>query len=500
MKKLLVIFLLALPLAVQAQNSRVLYFMNLPQNRMLNPALRPPDSVNIALPMSGFGLNFNNNFLNFSDVITQGRGDSLITFLHPDYNTDEFLSRIRRQNSLDFEFMFQLLGLGFHVGRSGYLFFDINEKFQARTAIPGDIFELALKGNEPFAGDYIDLSALKADMRFYHEAGLGYSWNITPKLRAGVKGKLLIGMFSASFRNNSLGIRVNEDYTHLLDADVAMNFSAPVTIIRDAEGNIQDIQSHDESLKNTLLLKGKKNLGTAFDAGVSYDLTENIVLSAAITDLGMIRWKNNVTSLISKNEFEFSGIDLTDVINGEKTIEDVGQELGDSLSDAFDPIEMHEPYTTFLPAGLNIGGSYRLSKNFTLGVLSSSRFMGRQVKESLTMSANMNLGSSLLATLAYTASNHRFDNLGVGLALRLSIFQFYIMSDRIPVYWNKIYTDNGNYGNNGSSGSYFPVPANWNTVDLRFGMNLVFGHRKKKVPDVCEPVVEPGPEPRELEP
>jgi hypothetical protein len=126
--------------------------------------------------------------------------------------------------------------------------------------------------------------------------------------------------------------------------------------------------------------------------------------------------------------------------------------------------------------------------------------MGRQVKESLTMSANMNLGSSLLATLAYTASNHRFDNLGVGLALRLSIFQFYIMSDRIPVYWNKIYTDNGNYGNNGSSGSYFPVPANWNTVDLRFGMNLVFGHRKKKVPDVCEPVVEPGPEPRELEP
>ncbi|MGE5420960.1 MAG: DUF5723 family protein [Chloroflexota bacterium] len=500
MKKLLVIFLLALPLAVQAQNSRVLYFMNLPQNRLLNPALRPPDSVNIALPMSGIGLSFNNNFLNFSDVISHGRGDSLITLLHPDFNTDDFLSRIRRQNSFDLEFMFQLLGLGFRVGRSGYLFFDINERFQSRTAIPGDIFELALKGNEPFAGDYIDLSALKADMRIYHETGLGYSWDITRKLRAGVKGKLLLGMFSASFENNSLGIRVNEDYSHVLDADVAVNFSAPVTIIRDTEGNIQDIQSDDESLKNSMLLRGKKNLGAAFDAGVSYDLTEKIVLSAAITDMGMIRWKNNVTSLVSRNEFEFNGIDLTGVINGEKKIEDVGQELADSLGDAFDPVEMHEPYTTFLPGGLNIGGSYTLSKNFTFGVLSSSRFMGRQVKESLTMSANMNLGSSLLASVSYTASNHRFDNFGAGLALRLSIFQFYIMSDRIPVYWNKIYTDNGNNGSKGSSGSYFPVPANWNTVDLRFGMNLVFGHRKKKVPDVCDPVVETGPEPKELEP
>src|SRR5512133_1101328 len=114
MKKLIVILLLALPLAVQAQNSRVLYFMNLPQNRLLNPALRPPDSVNIALPMSGFGVNFNNNFLNFSDIITHGRADSLITVLHPDYNTDDFLSRVRRQNSLDFEVMFQILGFGFN--------------------------------------------------------------------------------------------------------------------------------------------------------------------------------------------------------------------------------------------------------------------------------------------------------------------------------------------------------------------------------------------------
>lgn len=481
--KLILILLLAFPLAVTAQNSRILYFMNLPQNRMLNPALRPSDSVNISLPASGFGLSFNNNFINLSDFIVRGKSDSLITFLHPDFDTDDFLNGIRRQNSLDAEFMFQVLGLGFRVGRSGYLFLDVNEKFQARTVVPRHLFELALKGNEPFAGNYVDLSSLKADMKYYHEAGLGYSWNMTKRLRAGIKGKLLFGVISASVENRSLGINIREDYTHVFDADATLNVSAPVTIVRDMEGNITDIDYDDYALGNTMLLKGKKNLGTAFDAGITYDLTKKIILSAAITDFGMIRWKRDVTNLRAKNEFDFRGIDMTGVINGDQTFREAADELLDSLNDAFSPVEFHEPFTTFLPVGLNIGGSWRASKNFTFGILSSSRFMGGQVKESLTMSANMNLGSSLLASVSYTASNHRFDNFGAGLALRLSIFQFYIMSDMIPVYWNKIYTERNNNGSH--PGGFVPLPANMSTFDLRFGMNLVFGHRKKKVPVEC---------------
>ncbi len=490
----LIIMFFLLPLVVQAQNSRILYFMDLPQNRNLNPAFKPADSLNIALPASGFALSLNNNFLNLSDVIANGRNDSLITFLHPEFNTGDFLNGIRRQNSIDLEFSLQLLGLGFRTGETGYLFFDVNEKIQARSVIPGDLFELALRGNEPFAGKYIDLSALKADMKYYHEFGLGYSWNLGKRLRAGVKGKLLLGMISASLADKSLGIRINEDYTHVFDADASINFSAPITVIRDGN-DINDLRYEDEFFRNTMLLKGKKNPGVAFDAGVTYNLSEKLELSAALTDVGFIRWRNNVTNLISRNQFEFNGIDMTGVINGDETFSEAGDELIDSLKDSFQPVELHESFTTSIPGSLNMGAGYRVSKNFEFGILSSSRFMGRQLKESLTLSANMNLGSSLLASVSYTASNHRLDNIGAGLALRLSVLQFYIMSDRIPVYWDKIYTDSGNDNNHG----YVPVPANLNTFDLRFGMNLVFGHRKKKVPDACDYETEETPEPAEIE-
>ena len=81
-----------------AQNSQVLYYMNLPQNHLLNPALRPSNSLYIGLPaISGINLNINNNFVNFSDVFMKGQtSDSIITFLHPDYNVDRRLGIIQR--------------------------------------------------------------------------------------------------------------------------------------------------------------------------------------------------------------------------------------------------------------------------------------------------------------------------------------------------------------------------------------------------------------------
>ncbi|HEX2976494.1 MAG TPA: DUF5723 family protein, partial [Bacteroidales bacterium] len=91
---------------ISAQNNPVLYFMNLPQNHMLNPALRPTNKVYIGLPViSGTAISMNNNFMNFSDVIIKGGpSDSLITFLHPDYDKSKFMSKIRDKNSIEPEF------------------------------------------------------------------------------------------------------------------------------------------------------------------------------------------------------------------------------------------------------------------------------------------------------------------------------------------------------------------------------------------------------------
>ena len=263
--KYILILLLTMSSAIlSAQNSQVLYFMNLPQNHLLNPALRPSNSFYIGLP--GINLNINNNLVSFSDIfIKSSTSDSVSTFLNPKYNITDFLDKVQDKNSIEPEFTLQLFWLGFSVGKDSYVFLDVNERFSGNIVIPGDIFKLGLTGNAGFQGNQIDLSSFRADVKYYREVGLGFSKNFTNKLRIGVKGKLLFGIASASIDNKSFGITVSDNYTHSLNADLVANISVPLIVTRDASNNISKVAFDDSRFDTSSgiidFVTGKKNMG-----------------------------------------------------------------------------------------------------------------------------------------------------------------------------------------------------------------------------------------------
>lgn len=474
---ILIIILTLILTDVSAQNSQVGYFMNLPQSHLMNPAFRPSSSIYVGLPaLSGIDLNINNNFVNFSDIFMKDQvSDSIFSFLHTGNNNatiNSFLSKIKERNFIEPEVMTQLLGVGFAVGENSYFSLDINERAEGNIVIPGDLFRLALTGNESFVGRTIDLSTLKANMVYYHEIGIGFSRNFTNKLRIGVRGKLFFGVGTFRTDNRSLGITVNDDYSHTLDGDMTFNVSGPLSIYTSNE-NIVDSIVFDDNSTDAGFFSGTKNKGLGVDIGATYDLTDRITLSAAVTDLGFIRWKSYVTNVSLSSRFTFSGLDMLDVINGTRTMDELGTEMVDSLRNSVNIKNTNSPFTTYLPSAISVGGSYTLNKYMTFGLLSYTRFIGKQVREALTMSANASLSNVLSASLSYTMTNHRFDNLGAGFAVRAGWAQFYIMTDRIPVLWNRIKSDNTD----------LVLPGNWNTMNLRLGMNLVFGNGVKTKKD-----------------
>ena len=489
-KYIMAIVLAALAYNSSAQNSQTLYYMNLPQRHLLNPALRPTNSVYIGLPvLSGINLNINNNFFNVSDVIAQS-GDSLITIFHPDYDINDFIAKIKDVNAIEPQVLVQLFGLGFSVGQDLYVFLDINERVEANIALPGDLLRLAFQGNEPFIGSQVDLSSFRTNVMWYREAGIGFSKNFTSNLRIGVKGKLLFGMATASTDIRSFGITVNDDYSHIFDADMSVNFSAPLSVDLDPDGFIDDFKfddtRFDETSETIRYILNPGNIGLGLDAGVEYSITNRLRASAAVTDLGFIKWKKDITNLKANGHYDFTGIDITDIYKREITIDSFMVELSESLMDSISFSSDDAPFTTYLPFGLSAGGSFDLTKNISLGVLSYTRFIGKQVKEALTLSANINMGNAFSTTLAYTAANNRYDNIGFGLAFRPGWFQFYFLADRIPVTWNKIQSADFDmpapvellFGDNS-----IPIPSSWNTFHFRFGMNLAFGNRLKKKND-----------------
>jgi hypothetical protein len=482
-KKSRYLLILILALVAQdavSQNSQVLYYMNLPQNHLLNPALRPSNSFYIGVPgLTGINLNVNNNFVNFSDIIMPNqKGDSLISFLHPDYPVDKFINKLKASNYFTPEVNMQLFGIGFNAGKDLYVTLDIVERIQGNFALPKDLFVLALKGNGGFVDKTINLSGLDASLKHFHEFGMGVSRNIGNNLRIGIRGKILVGTVNFSLNNKSLGLKVNSDYSYELNSDLSAKISGPVTVhssVNPGTGKTQidSLTFDDNKMSDAGFYTNMGNMGLGLDLGAVYQLTNKISLSASITDLGYIKWKNDITTLSANSQFQFSGFNVTDVVNGTKTFDQLAQDMVDSLKNSFTISKANNPFKTTLPVGFTVGGSYNLTKSVSFGILSHSVLSGKRIREALTLSANVNIGNSFSTSIAYTAENSRFDNLGAGLAFRLGIVQFYFVADKIPISWNKINTDDG---------SIF-LPYSWNTINMRLGLNLAFGNKVKKKSD-----------------
>jgi hypothetical protein len=179
-----------------AQNSQVMYFMDLPQNHLVNPAFRPSNRVYIGLPgLTGVNTTLRNNMFSFSDILPERRdiNESTIPFLNEDFDTEGFMRGLKDLNYFEPEGAVQLLGIGFSPQKDNdlYLFLDVNDRVSAATVLPRDFFRLAFEGNQDLAGQSFDLSDTRMNALYYREIGIGASKNITPRLRFGGKARVL---------------------------------------------------------------------------------------------------------------------------------------------------------------------------------------------------------------------------------------------------------------------------------------------------------------------
>jgi hypothetical protein len=118
-------------------------------------------------------------------------------------------------------------------------------------------------------------------------------------------------------------------------------------------------------------------------------------------------------------------------------------------------------------------------KFFSLGILSESRIYAGNLKQSFIFSGNFYVGKVLSASMSYTIANSSYNNLGLGLAVKAGPAQIYLIADKIPLSWDKIYIEDS--GNNTYKG--INVPSNLSMLSMQFGVNIVFGGTVNKKTD-----------------
>ncbi|MGA1977525.1 MAG: DUF5723 family protein [Bacteroidales bacterium] len=474
-------------LDAESQNSQVLYYMNLPQNTFMNPAMKPAEKFYIGLPViTGINAGFGNNFLTLSDLVPPGTKIDSTWTKNPPIDPGKLAGKLANYNTITTDASIQLLGLGMTFGKDLYIFLDVSDRTSEKVIFPGELGKLYLTGDSQLTGKTINLSGMNVLGQYYREYGLGFSKNITSKLRIGAKVKLLSGIASTSLDYNTLTLKVNNDLSQTVTTDAYLNVSGKTTLDRVfSENGI--LGSSSGSTNTRTDLKGfildylkipVSNPGVSLDIGAVYNLGSMLTISASMTDLGFIDWKKDLKSYKSLNTFSLPGISLSDVKNNSGiSIDSMFNSLVNSVKSSFKDT-VPKSFRTYLPMSISAGVSVTPLPVLSLGVMSNSRFYAGTVQESVTLSANAYLGRFLSASAAYTMANYTYNNLGFGLAVKAGVAQIYLIADKIPLSWEKIYVQ----GNDNTYSAY-RIPQNMNLLNIQLGLNIVFGKPVSKKTD-----------------
>lgn len=414
--------------SVSAQQLRTSYFMqNSPLRTALNPAFRPERGY-VSIPvLGGINASYTTNGIAVDDVLFPKDG-KLVTFMDNSVDTESFLNNLNDQNRMNVDFGTQLLSGGWYAGK-GFWTVGLSIKGLANIEAPKTMFEFMKKGNSA-AGTTYDINDLSVYSEAYLEAGVGYSRPITDKLTVGANVKMLFGVGS---------MEANIDHLHAVMNDTKWDITSTGTMSASMKGLVPEIEKDEQGRDYISSFDfdspGLSGFGMGIDLGATYQLTDNITLSAAVLDLGFVSWNKGSNTYGEVNgTFEYDGFDLALGDKVEEGSSSMGEQFDATIGEFeelfhFSP-KASQSRTTRLRSTINIGGEYRMLENkLGFGLLSSTRFYSPKAYMELTASANYRPVNWFEATLSYSFIHSNFKTYGLALNFTPSWINFFIGSD-----------------------------------------------------------------------
>lgn len=449
--------------------NNTLYFMqNVPQSNQLNPAIQPECKVFVGFPaLSSIYVNYSNSAFAYDDIIKNGTGirkDSLVV------DVNSFHDALKTTNFVSQQFELTLFALGIRA-KDYYFTLDVIEKQDARFSFDKEMISFLKNGNYDYRGKTANWGGLGLDANYYHEIALGVSKKINKKWTVGVKGKYLVGVANMHMKESDMSV-----YTSLSGDEVRLNskhrlrVNIPINQISfDADGYVDDIKFDGDDFTKKDFLFNTDNRGFAVDLGMTYAMDKKTTLYASVLDIGSITWKSSGYEFSQDGTFTWQGADWSQSGNSNdpnyREIEDVFEDLTDSIADEFRVNNKIGKYSVALPTKIYLGGTHQIGKKVNLGALSRTEIFNGKVQSALSFSANARFFRNFSTSLSYTIANNSYNNIGLGLASKLGPFQFYAVTDNIMAGLN---------------------PNKARVANMRFGLNMLFGCRKKvKIKDSC---------------
>ena len=351
--------LLTLTTLVSAQSFRGSYFFESSlQRSRLNAAFAPQNNY-VSVPLlgaAGFDTYSNvglDNFLFTVKLTTAWLAPTeTFTFMDDDIPADTFFNKLPADDPyLKARCEADLLGAGFRLGERGFLTVGLSVVTEADALVPNEFLRFAKLGQSAvFPGPSVNGCA-------YGVLSAGYSYDLgflVEGLSVGGRVKLLTGLYAGSLDLRRVDVQTADE---------------GVSVSTDGDGFLSGITWADGKIRSdNLSING---IGAAVDLGVEYRLPfdgfiNGINLSAAVNNLGSLRFNRNVSRLTTGSTTSFTGFQGISADDDFKTNFDrvakdfsrfanIGSTPADSYSPAIAPsvyAGLELPFLDIMSAGL----------------------------------------------------------------------------------------------------------------------------------------------------
>lgn len=451
------IALLTACMPLLAQQESVLHSMrSLPQAHYTNPAITPQQQFYLGLPgISSTYFALSNSGFNYNSIFERNENNERYI------NLDRFQERLGKKNYLSLLGQTDLLSFGLKINARMFLFMNSTVKMNNRFMYPEGLTGLFINGNGSYLGESVAFSPA-IDHISYLENAIGASYIVNHKLTVGATIKQLKGIGN---------IRTEQsDFTLTTDAQTyALELEGNLQIRTAGIENALDVLSGEKGM-DQIRYSDFKNNGFGIDLGATYMVNNRLEVGFSALNLGTIKWKDDLFEhSLDQSKVSFKGLNLQELANGEngtgEFVAQLEEEFGfnsDDPATITDKLEGKEPesYRTGLPAQFYLSARYELARNLHANGLLFSEIYNGRFMPAFSAAINKEFGRRLSTSLSYTMVNRSYNNIGAGLSFRLTPFQLYLVSDNIistPVFYRSA-----------------------KALNMRLGMNLVFGYRKSQ--------------------
>jgi len=408
--------------------ARTAYFMdNATHRHLMNPALTPTQGY-FSLPIVGeFSLGVESNMA-FTDFIYPAvtPGGELLSFLSHDVDATDFLSRIDPNNFLRMDVRTSILSLGFYSG-TDFWTFDVASRVNMSLNLPYDLFAFAKIGKANSENEY-HLDNLSIEAGAFAEVALGYSRNIMNNLRVGGKIKYLAGGANIKACLKNMDIYMSDAAWTVTTEGQMDVYGKGLTFQKDEDQNINGVNMETSGMGGS---------GMAIDLGVTYSPIRNLDISAAIVDLGSIKWKkDNILQASSSGTTTYTGLENISIQDENEdesnSTENQLEELKDDLIEManFKEQAVTRDYKQKLYPTINAGAEYSMLKDkLSIGVLYTTRMMEDENYSELMGALNLRPSKWFNLSGSYSFMHGKGETLGFAVGFVPGIINIFMACD-----------------------------------------------------------------------